>query len=70
MYGTIAVYIKYCPVCLKIDYTLICLEYICSVSSPSRWHNDGSSEYTLDYATLLKTHHHAVKPVFTHHTLK
>ena len=26
------VYIKYCTVCLKIDYTLRCLEYICSVS--------------------------------------
>ena len=26
-------YIKYWTVCLKIDYTLRCLEYICSVSS-------------------------------------
>ena len=25
---------KYCAVCLKIDYTLRCLEYICSVYSP------------------------------------
>ena len=24
---------KYCAVCLKIDYTLISLEYICSISS-------------------------------------
>jgi len=24
---------KYCTVCLKIDYTLRCLECICSVSS-------------------------------------
>jgi len=32
LYGNIAVYIKDCAVCLKIDYTLRCLEYICSVS--------------------------------------
>jgi len=38
VYGNIAVYIKYCAVCLKIDYTLRCLEYICSVSSPLRQH--------------------------------
>ena len=36
VYGNIAVYIKYCAVCLKIDYTLICLEYICLESSPLR----------------------------------
>ena len=29
----IGVYITYCAVCLKIDYTLRCLDYICSVSS-------------------------------------
>ena len=34
VYGIIAVYIKYCAVCLKIDYTLRWFEYICSVSSP------------------------------------
>jgi len=28
VYGDIAVYIKNCIVCLKIDYTLRCLEYI------------------------------------------
>jgi len=28
VYITIAVYINYCDVCLKIDYTLRCLEYI------------------------------------------
>jgi len=38
VFGNIAVYIKYCVVCLKIDYTLRCLEYICSVSSPLRRH--------------------------------
>jgi len=36
VYGNIAVYIKYCAVCLKIDYTLNCLEYSCAVSSPLR----------------------------------
>jgi len=30
LYGNCVVYIKYCAVCLKIDYTLRCLEYICS----------------------------------------
>jgi len=30
VYGNIAVYIKYCAVCLNIEYTLRCLEYICS----------------------------------------
>ena len=34
VYGNIVVFIKYCAVCLKIDYTLSRLEYICSVSSP------------------------------------
>ena len=34
MYGNTAVYIKHWAVCQKIDYTLRCLEYICSVSSP------------------------------------
>ena len=34
MYGNIAVYIRYFAVCLKIDYTLRCLEYTCSVYSP------------------------------------
>jgi len=29
MYGNIAVYVKYCGVCLKIDYTLRCYQYIC-----------------------------------------
>jgi len=38
VYGNIAVYIKYCAVCLKTDYTLRCLEYTCSVSSPLRRH--------------------------------
>jgi len=38
VYGNIAVYINYCTVCLKVDYTLRCLEYICSVSSPLRRH--------------------------------
>jgi len=38
VYGTIAVHIKYCAVCLKIDYTLRYLEYICSVSSPLKHH--------------------------------
>jgi len=33
LYGNIAVYIKYYAVCLKIDYTLRCFEYICSVYS-------------------------------------
>ena len=27
-------HIKYCAVCLKIDYTLKCLGYICTVSPP------------------------------------
>ena len=36
MYGNIEVYITYCAVCLKIDYTLRCLEYIYSVSAPLR----------------------------------
>jgi len=36
VYGNIAVFIKDCAVCLKKDYTLICLEYICSVPSPWR----------------------------------
>jgi len=30
------VYWKYRAICLKIDYKLRCLEYICSVSSPLR----------------------------------
>jgi len=34
MYGKNTVYIKYCDVCLNIDYILRCLEYMCSVSSP------------------------------------
>jgi len=39
VYGNIAVCIKYCAVCLKKkDYTIRCLEYICSVSSPLRRH--------------------------------
>jgi len=38
VYGNIAVYIKYCTVCLKLGYTLRCLEYICSVSSPLKRH--------------------------------
>ena len=29
---------QYCAVCLKMDYTLRCLEYICSVSLPLRRH--------------------------------
>jgi len=33
LYGNIAL-----SVCLKIDYKLRCLEYICSVSSPLRRH--------------------------------
>ena len=38
MYGNIAVYVQYCVVCLKIDYTLRCLECMCSVPSPLRRH--------------------------------
>ena len=38
VYGNIAVYIKYCAVCLKINYTLKRLEYMCSVSLPLRCH--------------------------------
>jgi len=38
VHGNIAVYIKYYAVCLKIDYTLRCLEYICLVSSPLKRH--------------------------------
>jgi len=38
VYGNIAVHIRYCAVCLQIEYTLTCLEYICSVSSPFRRH--------------------------------
>jgi len=34
VYGTIAVYIKYWALCLEIDYTLRCFEYICLVYSP------------------------------------
>ena len=30
MYGNFEVYLRYCTACLKIDYTLRCLEYICS----------------------------------------
>ena len=33
VYGNIVMYTKYCAV-YKIDYTLRCLEYICSGSSP------------------------------------
>ena len=29
VYGNIAVYINYCAVCLTIDYTPICLDYVC-----------------------------------------
>ena len=36
VYGSIAVYIKYCAVCLKIDYSLRYLKYICLVSSQLR----------------------------------
>ena len=38
VYENITVGIKYCAVCLKIDSTHRCLEYICSVSSPLRRH--------------------------------
>ena len=38
VYGNIAMYITYCAVCLYMDFTLRCLEYICSVSSPLRRH--------------------------------
>jgi len=38
VYGNIAVYRKYCVVCPNKDYTLRCLEYMCSVSSPLRRH--------------------------------
>ena len=38
VYGNIVLYIKYCAVYLKINYTLRCLEYICLVSSPLRRH--------------------------------
>jgi len=31
VYGNIAVYGNICAVSIKIDYTLRCLEYICSV---------------------------------------
>jgi len=38
VYGNFAVYMRYFAVCLKVDYTLKCLEYICSVSSLLRRH--------------------------------
>jgi len=38
MYGNIAVNITYCAVCLKIDYTLRCSQYMCTVSSSLRRH--------------------------------
>ena len=38
LFGNIPVYIKYCTVCFKIDYTLRCVEYICSLSPPLRRH--------------------------------
>jgi len=40
VYGNIALYIKYWPVCLNIDYTLRCLEYICSVSPLAHYGED------------------------------
>jgi len=33
VYGNIALYIKYCVVCLNMEYTLTCLDYTCSISS-------------------------------------
>ena len=36
VYGNIAMLKKIALVCLKIDYTIRCLDYICSVSSPVR----------------------------------
>jgi len=38
VYGNIAVYETIALSVYKIDYTLKCLEYICSVSSPLRRH--------------------------------
>jgi len=39
MYGNIALFVY------KIDYTLICLEYICLVSSPLRHHRLSQSSH-------------------------
>jgi len=56
VYGNSAVYIKYCTVCLKIDNTLRCLEYICPVSSPYLLHSplrlfnhEDTDKRTLNY---------------------
>jgi len=38
VYGNSAVYIKYCAACLKIDYTLRCLDNMCWASLPLRRH--------------------------------
>jgi len=38
VYGDSAVYVNIALSVNKIDYTLICLKYICSVSSPVRRH--------------------------------
>jgi len=47
VYRNSAVYIKCGSVCLKIDYTLRCLEYICSVYSPFRRHGLSSCSCAL-----------------------
>jgi len=46
VYGKNEVYIKYCAVCLKIEYTLRCLEYMCSFFSPLRLHGPLNHEDT------------------------
>ena len=38
VYGKLVILRCIWNICLNIDYTLICLEYICSVSSPLRRH--------------------------------
>jgi len=55
------VYIKYCAVCLKRDYTLRCLEYICPVSLPLSshgfaplGHHKDTDKCTLTFACLTK----------------
>ena len=77
VYGHIALYI---PVkCLTVDYTLRCLEYICSVSSPLRPHrllivktltNIHLLLLVLKDHTFEQYHMHMLKcPHFTHYQL-
>jgi len=59
MYGKIEVCVKYCVVCLKIDYTLQCLEYICSISSvtiktPWALNREDTDKCTLTITKKLK----------------